>query len=56
MRKKQLAIANMQKLDKIWIRGDKISEKGRLKLYNTLAKPVLTYKYGTGSLTKKEEQ
>ena len=56
MRRKQLAIASMNNLFKIWIRQDHISEIRRLKLYQTLVKPVLTYNCGTWGLTKKDEE
>ena len=40
-RRKQLIIAAMNNMEKVWIRKDHISEKHRLKLYSTLVKPAL---------------
>ena len=54
MRRKQLAIASMNSMNKIWIRRTKIEIK--YKLYNALVKPVLTYNCATWGLTKQEEQ
>ena len=56
MRRKQLAITSMNSMNKIWIRRTKISENRRLKLYNALVKPVLTYNCATWGLTKQEEE
>ena len=56
IRRKQLAIANMNNLNKVWIRRDHISESRRLKLYKPLVKPVLTYNCATWGLTKKDEE
>ena len=53
--RKQLAIASMCTLQKVWIRKDHISEICRLKLYKTLVKPVLTYNCSTCGVTKLEE-
>ena len=56
IRRKQLTIASMNKLQKMWIRRDVIfSESRRLKLYKALVKPVLTCNCGTWSLTKNDE-
>ena len=55
MRRKQLAIASLNSLFKIWIRKDHISENRRLKLYQSLVKPILTYNCGTWGLTKRDE-
>ena len=35
--------SELTKMNKVWIRGKKIHNKKRLKMYNTLAKPILTY-------------
>ena len=56
MRRKQLAIASMNSMNKIWIRRTKIRENRRLKLYNALVKPVLTYNCAIWGLTKQEEE
>ena len=53
--RKQLAIAGMNEMNKIWIRKDRISESRRLGLYGTLVKSILTYNCGTWGMTKKDE-
>ena len=55
-RRKQLAIAGMNDLSKIWLRRDHIHESVRLELYNALVKPILTYNCGTWGLTQKDEE
>ena len=47
MRRKQLATAAFQSLWSLWKRHQHISEKLRLRLYNTFIIPVLTYNSGT---------
>ena len=49
----QLASAAMSKMNKVWIRGRRIHIKKRLKMYNTLVKPILTCTWG---LTKHERE
>ena len=56
IRRKQLASAAMTKINKVWIRGRKIHIKKRLKMYNTLVKPILTYNSCTWGLTKNERE
>ena len=46
----------LAKLQNIWIKGDKIKRKIKIKLYRTLVKSVLTYNCGTWALTKTEEE
>ena len=55
-RRKTLAAAAMSKMEKIWIRKDKIGLKKRIKLYRTLVKSILTYNCGTWGATKAAEQ
>ena len=54
IRRKQLASAAFEKMNSIWIRRRKIHIRKRMKLYNTLVKPILTYNSCTWGLTKKE--
>ena len=56
IRRKQLASAAMTKINKEWIRGRKIHIKKRLKMYNTLVKPILTYNSCKLGLTKNERE
>ena len=55
IRRKQLAISSLNKLQAVWIRRDYMSEKKRLRLYNCLVLPVLFYNCSTWELTKKDE-
>ena len=55
-RRKRLSTAALAKLQNIWIRGDKVKRKTKIKLYRTLVKSVLTYNCGTWALTKTEEK
>ena len=41
-------------MEKVWIRGNKVHIMKRLKLYNSLVKPVLVYNSCTWGLTKYE--
>ena len=50
--RKNLATNASIKLNKVWVRGIYISLEKRLKLYNTLIKPVLLYNSETWGLTK----
>ena len=43
-------------LQNIWIKGDKVKRKTKIKLYRTLVKSGLTYNCGTWALTKTEEE
>ena len=52
---KKLATVVMNKMDKIWIRKDKISKKRKLNLYRALVKSILLYNCGTWGVTKAEE-
>ena len=56
IRRKQLASAAMTKMNKVWIRGRKVHIKKRLKLDNTLVKPILTDNSCTWGLTKTETE
>ena len=40
----------------MWVRGDKLKKKTKLKLYRTLVKSVLTYNCSTWALTQAEEK
>ena len=53
-RRKQLSIAAVNNIEKVWIRKDYISEKYRLKLCRTFVKPVLIYENATWGLTKQD--
>ena len=53
-RRKQLSIAPVNNMEKVWIRKDYISEKHRLKLCRTFVKPVLLYENATWGLTKQD--
>ena len=55
-RRRSLAAAAMGKMDKIWIRKDKISQKRKINLYRALVKSILLYNCGTWGVTKTEEQ
>ena len=55
-RRKRLSTAALAKLQNIWIKGDKVKRKTKIKLYRTLVKSVLTYNCGTWALTKTEEK
>ena len=55
-RRKRLSNAALAKLQNIWIKGDKVKRKTKIKLYKTLVKSVLTYNCGTWALTKTEEE
>ena len=55
-RRKTLAAAAMNRMNKIWIRGDKISLRRRINLYRALVKSILLYNCGTWGVTKSEEQ
>ena len=51
-RRKSLSTAALAQLQNIWIKGDKVKRKTKIKLYRTLVKSVLTYNCGTWPLTK----
>ena len=55
-RRKQLSTAALAKLQNVWIRGDKIKKKTKIKLYRALVKSVLTYNCSTWALTQTEEK
>ena len=55
-RRKRLSTAALAKLQNIWIKGDKVKRKTKIKLYRTLVKSVLTYNCGTWALTKKKQK
>ena len=55
-RRRSLAAAAMGKMDKIWIRKDKISQKRKINLYRALVKSILLYNCGTWGVTKTEDQ
>ena len=55
-RRKRLSTAALAKLKNIWIKGDKVKRKTKIKLYRKLVKSVLTYNCGTWALTKTEEE
>ena len=55
-RRKRLCNAALTKLLNVWIKGDKIKRKTKLKLYRSLVKSILVYNCGTWALTKSEEE
>ncbi|KAK3773203.1 hypothetical protein RRG08_025869 [Elysia crispata] len=55
-RRKQLSTAALAKLQNVWVRGDKLKKKAKLKLYRALVKSVLTYNCSTWALTQAEEK
>ena len=55
-RRKRLSTAALAKLQNIWIKGDKVKRKTKIKLNRTLLKSVLTYNCGTWALTKKKKK
>ena len=55
-RRKRLSNAALTKLLNVWIKGDKIKRKTKLKLYRSLVKSILVYNCGTWALTKSEEE
>ena len=46
-RRRTLAAAAMGKMDKIWIRQDKISNKRKINIYRALVKSILLYNCGS---------
>ena len=50
--RKQLFIAAINNMEKVWIKKDDISKKRRLKLYRTLVKPVLLCNSATWGFKK----
>ena len=52
-RRKQLAAASFKKAKMMWSSAA-ISETKRLRIYNSMVKPVLTYNIGTWALTQSE--
>ena len=55
-RRRSLAAAAMGKMNKIWIRKDRISQKRKINLYRALVKSILMYNCGTWGVTKTEEE
>jgi hypothetical protein len=55
LQRKQLSIAAMRDLNKLWIRKNRIRRNIRLKLYRTIVKTVLTYNSSTWGLGKTDE-
>ena len=55
LQRKQLSIAAMRDLNKLWIRKNRIRSNIRLKLYRTIPKTVLTYNSATWGLGKTDE-
>ena len=54
-RRKQLSTAALAKLQNVWVRGDKLNKKTKLKLYRALVKSVLN-NCSTWALTQAEEK
>ena len=55
-RRKNLAIAAHKNMQSIFIRRHKLSEDKRIKLYNALVLPILTYNCGTWALTETQTE
>ena len=55
IRRKQLAIVANKEFNQLWIRKEKLSLKVRLKIYNSLVKPIHLYNCGTWGISKSEE-
>ena len=55
-RRKQLAIAGMNKFEKIWIRNNKIREEIRIDLYKKFIVPILLYNCETWGMTKQDQE
>ena len=53
IRRKQLTISSMNKLQAVWTRRNHISEEKRLRLYNCLVLPVPLYNFQYGDLPRK---
>ena len=53
--RKHLSNVALNKLANIWNRADKIKQKTRIKLYNSLVRSILLYNCGTWALTKTDE-
>ena len=54
IRRKTLATAALHKMNKIWVRKNKTCMARKLKLYNSLVKPILKYNSATWGLTKSD--
>ncbi|GFR69344.1 endonuclease-reverse transcriptase [Elysia marginata] len=54
--RKHLSNVVLNKLSNIWNRPDKVKQKTRNKLYNSLVKSILLYNCGTWSLTTTDEK
>ena len=50
--RRKLSMVSLKDMNKVWIRNDHIKQKLKLKLYQALVKPVLTYNSRTWGLTK----
>ncbi|GFS04723.1 hypothetical protein ElyMa_004664100 [Elysia marginata] len=55
-RRKQLSTAALVKLKNVWLKGDKITKKTKLKLYKALVKSVFTYNCGKWAPTQSQEE
>ncbi|GFS07327.1 hypothetical protein ElyMa_001246800 [Elysia marginata] len=55
-RRKQLSSAALVKLKNVWLKGDKVTNNTKLKLYKALVKSVLTYNCGTWAPTQSQEE
>ena len=53
--RKHLSNLALNKLTNIWTRADKVKQKTRLKLYNSLVKSILLYNCATWALTETDE-
>ena len=55
-RRKTLSTVANSRMNAILIRGDKIKQKTKIRLYQSLIKSILLYNCGTWALTKQQEQ
>ena len=55
-RRKQLANVALNKLNNVWIKGNKLKTSTKIKLYKSLVKSILLYNCGTWALTLTEEE
>ena len=55
-RRKQLATVALDKLNNVWIKGNKLKTSTKIKLYKSLVKSILLYNCGTWALTLTAEE
>lgn len=55
-RRKQLSTVALNKLNNVWIKGNKLKTSTKINLYKSLVKSILLYNCGTWALTITEEE